>query len=78
MNFVFFIFFQILRKLYLSFQVYEIQVTGTGINPDPVVIASNDVVAWTFKGLRQHDVVQVSTVDQLFDAQFNSPNISPR
>lgn len=60
------------------FQVHEVQVAAAGIVPDPTPISLNDVVVWTFKGLRHHNVVEVATVDQLFDAQFNSPNCQPR
>ena len=38
----------------------------------------NDVVAWTFRGLRQNDVMQVDSVDQILDAQFNSATIQSR
>ena len=62
----------------ISLQVHEVQVTATGIVPDPMPVALNDVVAWTFKGLRHHNIVEVGTVDQLLDAQFNSPSCKPR
>ena len=62
----------------ISLQVHEVQVTATGIVPDPMPVALNDVVVWTFKGLRHHNIVEVGTVDQLLDAQFNSPSCKPR
>jgi hypothetical protein len=58
--------------------VHEIQVTGNAITPDPVTISVNDVVAWTFRGLKQSDVQEITSVDQVLDAQRNSLNVAPR
>jgi plastocyanin len=51
------------------FQVHEIQVSANSIVPDPLAVSVNDVVAWTFRGLRQHDVAQIQTIDQVLDVQ---------
>ena len=52
--------------------------TGSNLVPDPLPINVNDVVAWTFRGLKQNDVQQVATVDQVLDAQTSSPALQPR
>ncbi|ELT90741.1 hypothetical protein CAPTEDRAFT_219540 [Capitella teleta] len=58
--------------------VHEVQVTGGAICPDPLPISVNDVVAWTFRGLRQSDVQEITSVDKVLDAQHNSPTVAPR
>ncbi|XP_064633270.1 uncharacterized protein LOC135491376 [Lineus longissimus] len=59
-------------------RVHEIAVNATGHSVDPLPINVNDVVAWTFKGLRQQDVELITNVDQILDAQHSSNVVAPR
>ena len=59
-------------------QVHEVHVTGNALSPDPVTINVNDVVAWTFRGLRQSDVQGIQSVDQVLDLQHTNAFVAPR
>ena len=59
-------------------QVHEVQVTANSIVPDPCSVNLNDVVAWSFRTLRQNDVQLANTVDKLIDAQLATHEVSPR
>lgn len=59
-------------------QVLEIQVADGAFNPNPALLSVNDVVAWTFHGLRHNDVCTVDDITQVLDAQNNSKTVSPR
>lgn len=52
--------------------------SANDIVPDPLPVNVNDVVVWTFRGLRQNDLARIETVDQILDAQQNCMVVSPR
>lgn len=58
--------------------VHEVLVETASIIPDPLPIRRNDVVVWTFRGLKQHDLVRIENVGQLLDAQHKSIVVQPR
>ncbi|CAH1782616.1 unnamed protein product [Owenia fusiformis] len=58
-------------------KVHEVAVISNQITPDPVNININDLVCWTFKGLRQYDVTEIESVDQLIGVE-SSGALLPR
>ena len=52
--------------------------TANSIVRDPCVVRVNDVVAWTFRGLRQHDLEQGDNLHQLNAGQQNSKTVVAR
>ncbi|XP_033744669.1 uncharacterized protein LOC117330483 isoform X1 [Pecten maximus] len=44
--------------------VHEVKV-GMAVNPDPLTVKQNDIVAWTFRSTRQYDIMEVQSMDQI-------------
>jgi len=62
----------------MIFQVHEINIKPTGIDPDPKVVRQNDVVAWNFDDLVESDVREVKTDAEVKEAESKPIPIIPR
>ena len=48
------------------------------MEPEPVTVATNDVVAWVFSRPTPYDVQEVNTFDDVMNAQTVPQGIPPR
>ena len=67
-----------MKDVKLHIQVHEVTVNPNVISPDPVSVNINDVVAWTFKGLRQNDIERVRNIQDVMDIQAGGKIVTPR
>ena len=60
-------------------QVHQVLVCKNKVQPDPVLVQSNDCVAWVWPVLRTHGLTQVHGTQQVFELQsYTRDVVTPR
>lgn len=60
-------------------QVHQVLVCKNQVQPDPVLVQSNDCVAWVWPVLRTHGLTQVHGTQQVFELQsYTRDVVTPR